>query len=106
MTVEQLYTSKARWCQHYDALTALGASPEHSVKDPAAVRWCLGGAIALVYGHDPDMRSKVLARVLDILKTRMTHPMEADEEPSVSGWNDEPDRKFPEVRALVVEARI
>lgn len=89
MTLQKLFKTKKNWCQGASARSATGRAVK--VDSPRAVAWCLGGALELCYHHDmrPD---KKLSKVI---KTNL-----------FSNWNDDPKRKFSEVKRLVKELNL
>jgi hypothetical protein len=104
LTVSELLINPSRWARGSDGKDALGNSTG-SALHPDSVRWCLGGAIHLVYGHNHELREQMTKLVLAWLIERR----EEGEEPadiSISGWNDEPDRTFKDIRKLLSETKI
>jgi hypothetical protein len=105
LTVSELFINRSRWAQGSDGKDAQGNTNTGSAFHPNAVRWCLGGALHLVYGHNPELREAMTKLVLDWLIERR----EEDEEPdeiSIAGWNDQPDRTFKDIRKLLSETKI
>jgi hypothetical protein len=108
LTVEELFVNKSRWCQGSDGKNA----QNHVVQatDPTAVRWCLGGAMRLVYGHDANLFDKMCRLVTDWLASPGNDPGRnpdyEEDDISLSGWNDEPDRKFTDIRKLVTTLKV
>lgn len=90
MTVKELLTSPEKWTRGESARDINGRPVMTDSKE--AVSWCLVGALMKCYRG-----SKVA-----YLRTRIGNLLQI----SVEGWNDDPNRKFEDVKALVEQLDI
>ena len=90
MKAQDILTDESKWCKNYLGMTpdGLGVRECH----PKAVSFCLIGAIFKAY-HCNSVY--VVDRVRNHLGTS-----------SVAKWNNEPERTFAQVRALIEELDI
>ncbi len=92
MKVSELLTDASRWTQ--------GAYGRDRNGDPvllrskAAVCWCLAGAVAFCYRDGVHWSDDVANDVELRIGKRLG---------GMTAWNDDPDRTFAEVRALILE---
>lgn len=96
MKVRDLFTDESKWTQGVMARMASGASA--ATCDPNAYCRCLGGAIIYCYGEDytrVELSDQVLRKVMNKIGTD-----------DIVEWNDDPDRTFAEVKALIEELDI
>ncbi len=93
MKVKELLDAPEKWTQQKFAKTASG-EPTMPL-DPAAVCWCLRGAIHLCYRNTDQ-----LIEVLEKVNSRISRGL------TTYQWNDAPERTFSEVKALVEELDI
>jgi hypothetical protein len=103
LSVNEVFKCPGRWGRGDDARDALGESV--GVKDRRAVRWCLNGALRLVYGHNPDLHTAMITKTSHWLKEHEAD-FGDDYEGSIANWNDSGARTFKDVRALVTGAGI
>jgi hypothetical protein len=103
LSLRELFSSKARWTQGADGKDSSGNTL--SATNPEAVRWCTGGGLSLVYGHDPTLHQKMVQVVLAYLQGHVDEG-ESPQDVSINGWNDEPNRSFKDIRKLVTEAEV
>ena len=87
MKAWELLRTKKQWCQGTSARTETGGTTNS--QNPDAASWCILGAISKCYGHDQDYEAQTF---LFRRKSRIK---------SMSIWNDNPQRKFSEVKALL-----
>lgn len=88
MKAWQLLDSREKWCQRVNARTKQGQETDIHGKDAAC--WCIYGAIEKCYGEDQR----------DVLQKLWTKHMFA------ATWNDEGNRTWEEVHALLKELDI
>jgi hypothetical protein len=90
MKVQELLTDESKWCQE-----ALALDKNNNIvwsRSDEAVCWCLQGGIDRCYpGDNRDIFEKIKKATGGI---------------PVDRWNDNPERKFSDVRNLVVELNI
>jgi hypothetical protein len=103
LSVGELLCNKSRWGRGYDAQTATGDPV--AVFNENAIRWCLGGAMRLVYGHDAQLHQKMTKLINDWLLEHKEEFEEADDV-SLSGWNDEPERTWKEIRQMLNATKV
>lgn len=84
MKLKQLFTSKKKWTQRAFARDKIGRVT--SSREKGACSWCLEGAIYKCY------RTKAA----DILRLTKYHC-----DGNIVKWNDNPNRKFEDVKKLV-----
>jgi len=85
MKAWQLLRTKKQWCQHSNAIDKTGepVNPRHKT----AVSWCANGAIYKCYPVGwSHIEQKLLAALFHW---------------SIDFWNDRPDRKFSQVKAVL-----
>lgn len=95
MKVHELLTEPARWTQ--DAFARDERGHAVSERGDSACSWCLVGAVQRCYS-DLHERAVVFGKIMD------SGPMLTAY--CVSEWNDAEDRRFAEVRALVLDLDI
>ena len=83
------------WCQHTEARTQYGAAVDISAGN--AAEWSLLGALQTVTFRDSSTS-------VEDLRTALTAIAELIEDPSLSDWNDEPDRTASDVFELLARA--
>src|SRR6266576_3681090 len=83
------------WCQHAEARTQYGAAVDISAG--GAAEWSLLGALQTVTFRDSSTS-------LEDLRGALTAIAELIDDPSLSGWNDDPDRTQYEVRTMLERA--
>lgn len=93
MKVRELFTDESKWTQHTRARDVNGRGVDEN--SPDAVCWCLTGAISHCYNPRDTIDSYVLEstiarKVEEALNGRI-----------LVVWNDNQDRTFKEVKALV-----
>ena len=103
LSVGELLCNKSRWGRGYDAQTATGDPV--AVFNENAIRWCLGGAMRLVYGHNAELHQKMTKLINDWLLEHKEEFEEADDV-SLSGWNDEPERTWKEIRQMLNATKV
>ena len=93
MKVADLLTDESKWCKYHDAKNKRGKSV--SVWSEEACCWCLAGAMIRCYGiaEEPDTRLRTA------IENRAGHRL-------LTQFNDDPERTFAEVRAVILEAGI
>lgn len=99
-TLAELFSSPLRWTKGANGKTA---QEDHvHERHPGAVRWCIGGGIALVYSEGE--RYAVFEKLLAIINKEATE----DDEPqdSVVSWNDNPKTTFKDIRQTIVKANV
>ena len=84
------FLTKDTWTKHVfarkkDAMPCLPL-------DPDARKWCLAGAIIRAYQSDPKKLNVAMCRVLGWMGPKWH---------CLSHWNDEPDRTWKDVKALL-----
>lgn len=87
MKAYELLDSPEKWCQWSDGLTAAGEKV--GGRNPAAVKWCMRGAVECCYGDDSLLYKK--------FGRRHDTPVQ---------FNDTPGRTWEEVHALLKELDI
>lgn len=93
MKMHELLTDASRWTQGTNARDRQGR--ETLVWMPGACQWCLLGALRHCYGDVNAIRAdQVLARIKRAIGIA---PGTA-----LWDWNDAPDRKFADVRTLLL----
>ena len=90
MKIRELLSDESKWTQRAPAKTSLGR-PVNS-DNPEAVCWCIAGAARHCYG-DTFETNEILRRVCNKLEISAFL--------GYIDWNDAPDRRFEEVKALV-----
>jgi hypothetical protein len=83
------------WCQHTEARTQYGAAVDISAG--SAAEWSLLGALQTVTFRDSSTS-------VEDLRTALTAIAELIDDPSLSDWNDEPDRTAGDVVELLARA--
>lgn len=93
MKVKELLSDESKWTKGAYARNALGR--QALVEDSEAVCWCFEGAIMKCYGDilSQVIEDKILAKI-----SLQNH--------SIITWNDDSERTFAEVKALVEELDI
>lgn len=95
MTVAELLTDESKWTQGTYARDAGGDSV--LCREAKACRWCLLGAMRVVYGgHRSTGFDSAFRRLRDAIGRHVP----------VHEWNDTPGRTFAEVRAAIEKAGI
>lgn len=92
-TVAELLESPERWCQGMNAQNAAGQYA--LVRSHDACRWCLRGAVALIYGDEMNVAWAKLKEAIGVAPGDSLIP-----------WNDAPERTHAEVLAAVRKAGI
>ena len=82
------------WCQHHYAKTSDGGACHYD--DPAAVSFCLTGALNVCYKGEGDLESARL-RVLGVIESLYIYK-------SICRFNDSEDRTEQEVMAVLCAA--
>jgi hypothetical protein len=83
------------WCQHAEARTQHGAAVDIAAGN--AAEWSLLGALQTVTFRDSSTS-------IEDLRAALTAIAELIEDPSLSDWNDDPDRTQQEVRRMLERA--
>lgn len=83
--VDELFSDESKWTQHSFAREKCGLPT--LTDDPEAETYCLVGAIRKCYDF---VRQK---DIVDLIQKELNGP--------ILSWNDNPKRKFEEVKALV-----
>ncbi len=86
MKIRELLTDETKWTQGQAARTITGEAT--SATGESAVRWCLLGAIMKCYGHSYSVQLDVELLLRSTVNGIVT-------------YNDDPNREFEEVKALV-----
>ncbi len=94
MKAHEILSSPDKWTQHTLARTADGTPTW--VSDPSATCFCTFGALILCYTNGKDHMEK---------KKKLTDKIGIRFE-TVGEWNDQPERTFEEVHALLKELDI
>lgn len=96
VTLQELYTNALRWTKNDNARNGQGTAV--CIRAPGAVRWCINGAIELIYGaaNAQSVHEKLLA-VINKDKALFS---------SLVAWNDDKARTFKDVRTLIVAANV
>lgn len=94
MTVADLLANPDRWGQGHAAMDPTGNDVDIASKD--ACRWCLMGAIELLY---PDQFVEKCDAITACLRARGWID-------GIIGYNDEPTRTYDEIMDLVREAGV
>jgi len=97
-SLRDLYSRSQRWTKGVNALDRDGDACPSRSKD--AVSWCLGGALAHVYGEGGQQtKAWEILRSLIVQRTRgHVH--------GISVYNDDQHRRFYQIRSLVRAAKI
>lgn len=104
-TLQELYTNALRWCQGSNGRDAY--NNDVSEFAPEAARWCLGGALNVVYGPlGNETRAEAVRKLLDVLNKDHKSAVDDNIHDGVVTWNDAEGRTFKDVRKLVVEAGV
>lgn len=90
MKVSQLLSRPSRWGKGYLAKDSKGRPV--GPLDPSAIKFCLDGAIERCYKTDSRRVTRILLNLI--------------EGPSISHFNDAPNRRFRDIRALLKKAKI
>lgn len=98
MKVKELLDRPERWTKGAIARRADGCMT--SVEDRGAVCWCLWGAMVHCYGF-PIAFGEIIGKTAEHVPAK-GEPHQSD----VTLWNDQDDRTFEEVKALVDELDI
>lgn len=99
LTVNELFSRPERWAQRHDAENRFDEEVE--LRNPNAVKWCLGGALRLVYGHDPELLTKMINSA-----TAYIQGLTENDDAGISDWNDHDDTTFKDIRTLVTTLKI
>lgn len=105
MKVSELLDSSEKWTQGVLARDNKGHHVE--TYSPEASSFCLIGAIDKCYREDYPINNqwKILKRVSEAISGKTRHSAFGTYE-MISCWNDSPERKFEEVKNLVVSLGI
>lgn len=93
MKLKKLFSSKRKWTQGELAKDSRGNFAEPLSNE--AVCWCLLGAIEKCYGR----RTKLSKKVLEKIDYHLFQSLVG--EGPVAVWNDDPYRKFRDIKKLV-----
>lgn len=95
-TITELFFRPARWTKDRAAHDKDGGTVEPDSE--YATAFCLGAAIDVVYdGEGDEVRDRVRAWIAQ------HYP---DSQGDISGWQDQPERTFKDIRRLVTELNI
>jgi hypothetical protein len=103
MKIHELYDGPDKWTK--DEFAKDGDGDEAEVDNKDAVCWCLVGAARFCY-DDETAREEVFQKMAARIAGEPgapKRPVSASDQEMVELWNDDPDREFREVRALVLE---
>ena len=97
MKMKELLSSESKWTQQHYATDKRGRSC--SSFDPEAVCYCLLGALNKCYVNDAeyDDAKRLLQKTIE-KKYGLIF--------SIAKWNDNPERKFKEVKEILEEANL
>lgn len=95
MKVRELLTDKSKWTKRAFARTKEGGAT--NVSDTNATCFCLVGALLKCYNDDNEFSYNLNRLNMVVIKLGT---------PSISLWNDSPNRTFEEVKQLVEELDI
>ena len=102
-TLGELFNRPDRWTKGADGKNADGNSV--GARNPHAIRWCVGGALQLVYGSETsDNHEQAVQKVLKYIRANMTNIEDPDS--SVSEWNDRKERTFKDVRKMIKQTGV
>ena len=101
MKVQDILTDKSKWTQHTYARDKYGNRV--ATGDEKATCWCLAGAIAKATGLDIVEAEDASPQAIAI---REKLSFQNPDIHYYQGWNDDPERTFAEVRALIEELDI
>lgn len=98
MKIKELLSDRSKWTKGYSALDTVGwiVTPN----SPDAVCWCLYGAIRVCYPDFSDL-TKVGTKLNDTIQHKI-----GNKSITYIIWQDQPERTFEEVKALVEELDI
>jgi hypothetical protein len=99
MKIHELLDNDDKWIQGYFAQTEDGSEAEPG--DDNAVAWCLLGAARKCYRDEREFLAVLAAIRVDIATPEDEFYRRIDDEVYIATWNDDGERKYRDILAVV-----